>query len=142
MRSCDLGKKLFGERAGGFAEENAFQVLAVAEGFFEQFDAFDGALAFGGEFGAAEGLAQVFEACIVASGDRAEAAVFDAGRAVCVGFMFGKGWRGSGYTRSRKETMRAAEQNLETQRARRVRGGRRESARGSRNAEKSAVISL
>ena len=65
----DLGQKFFGERARRFAEEHALQMQAAAQCFFEQFDAFDGALAVRGQFGAAECQPQFLQPLVVAAGD-------------------------------------------------------------------------
>ncbi len=47
-------------------------MLAAAQRFFQQFDAFDGALTLGSQFGAAESLAQFFQPLVVTAGNGAQ----------------------------------------------------------------------
>jgi hypothetical protein len=47
-------------------------MLAAAQCFFQQLDAFDGALTLGSQFGAAECLPQFFQPLVVAAGDGAQ----------------------------------------------------------------------
>src|SRR5260370_27921811 len=49
-------------------------MLAAAQRFFEQLDAFDGALSLGSQLGAAEGETQVFQPLVVAAGDGTQTA--------------------------------------------------------------------
>ena len=55
------------------AEEYAVQMLAAAQCFFEQFDAFDGTLTLCRQLGTAEREPQFFQPLVVAAGDGAQA---------------------------------------------------------------------